>query len=181
MRWERECHEYARLTGEEPLSGDVRVTLVVEACPDPLRQHLQLNAMTYYKDYERLRSCIVAYLQTRRHWLHRDRDDGGPRPMEIGLTWQNRPRTDGSWTVQDWRNRSSGSDFKGKGKGKGKEGGGKGSKDKGKGKSTKGEGKDTSKLHAKGDQKGLKSSGRGLEMKAARYEQPSAQNPTWQC
>ena len=64
LSWERECEVYQKLAGRE-LDDELKMAMVMMRCPEPLGEHLRLNAETLGNRYETLRSHIENYLHTR--------------------------------------------------------------------------------------------------------------------
>ena len=103
--WELSVANYEAMVGKV-LDPELKVAAIVNFAPSEVQLHLRLNAAEYEENYDRLKSTLEGYLQSRRTWTTREPD---VQPMEIG------------WTgYQDWRQEWRGDDrAKGRGKGKG--------------------------------------------------------------
>ena len=78
-QWERSVYEYETTTAK-PFDSELKLAVLLRCAPTSIRQHLQLNASTFEQNWEKLRTVITLYLQTRRQFVV----EQAPVPMEIG-------------------------------------------------------------------------------------------------
>ena len=78
--WEHQVDIYENLSSTK-LDDDVKISVVLQECPQKLRDHLLVNSQQFESNYNELRAIIQAYLNTNKTWIVNDFRETDP--MEV--------------------------------------------------------------------------------------------------
>ena len=80
--WEHQMDIYDNLSSTK-LDDDVKNSVVLQECPQKLRDHLLVNSQQFESNYNKLRAIIQAYLNTNKTWIVNDFRETVPMDVDL--------------------------------------------------------------------------------------------------
>ena len=79
--WEHQVDIYENLSSTK-LDDDVKISVVLQECPQKLRDHLLVNSQQFESNYNKLRAIIQACLNTNKTWIVNDFRETDPMDVD---------------------------------------------------------------------------------------------------